>query len=612
MSHISKEMRDLADRFKKMELKIKNLEARANQSTAAVIQTGSSGVPADPPSSDALDSSTQLSAGRILGGIISDGGSETIDVSEGNGFLRISDDPLADILAITWSAETTLAIPTDTSRHIGIEYNSGSPQVLIATVDSAFNEHDNFHLGDVINEGGVLHIQNIPHYIANGISHLIERLVQTEDPVRGSGLILAESADVNRYVTVTAGTIWNRLTENTIGAIDTDPGGAGDTFDIYYKDGGAGFTKVASESAWDFDSYDDDSGVLAAVPNNKYAVLWFYMEFDGDLVAQYGRATYNTLAGAENEPVPSTAPDRITEHAILIGRIIFQESVTPANQVDTVFSTFLTGTGVTDHDGLGNIQTDDHHTKYTDGEADARAATLIAAEDHHARYTDGEADTRAALQDHDHATPIAAHAGAGDPHGDRAYSDGLGHHTKYNSTNLESDLGLTVAELLDVTTYGSANFAWVPMDFQHESQYGKATPRVQSGDIPGTISNVSGSDPVFFYKLTALPLTKGTLNLYIAGFELTLADADGSDYVFNVYVQTFSRSTTASVAANISGSPFATDDGAASFNHAGYHTKTFTGINIGSFQDLMMYLNCSTVTGDELNVVGIKGKFYYA
>ncbi len=311
-----------------------------------------------------------LSAGVITGGAIIDGGSETINVAAGTGMIRVSSTQTSQLIPVVWDAETSLAIPTDTSRHIGIEYNAGSPRVLIGTSDSDFNEHDKFHLGDVVNEGGTLHVQNIPHAVADVIAHMIERMVQTQDPIRGTGLILGESADANRRVTVTAGTIWNRMTEHIISAIDTDPGGTGSTFDIYYRNSPSGFIKVAGQTQWDMDSYDDGSGTLATLSSaNKRAVLWFYMEFDGALVAQYGRAEYNTMGAAENEAVPLTAPDRISEHAILIGRLIFQKDTTPAEQVDTVFTIFMTGTGVVDHDGLGNIQPDDHHTKFTANEA---------------------------------------------------------------------------------------------------------------------------------------------------------------------------------------------------------------------------------------------------
>ncbi len=328
-SVIDKQTRDLINRLNKADQDILKLKASINKilnKSTSLVATGSFG--AEPSNSHAaLDGvlgagsthlsvlasdiaeklSDLLSAGVITGGEITDGGSETINVAAGTGMIRIGTSQTDNLIPVVWDAETSLAIPTDTNRHIGIEYNAGSPRVLLGTSDSDFNEHDKFHLGDVINEGGVLHIQYIPHAVADAIAHMIERMVQTQDPTRGFGLILSESADANRFVTVTAGSIWNRLTESSIGAIDTDTGGAADTFDIYYRNSPSGFIKVSAQSAWDMDSFDDGSGTLATLASaNKRAVLWFYMEFDGQLVAQYGRAEYNTMAAAENEAPPNT------------------------------------------------------------------------------------------------------------------------------------------------------------------------------------------------------------------------------------------------------------------------------------------------------------------
>ena len=88
------------------------------------------------------------------------------------------------------------------------------------------------------------------------------------------------------------------------------------------------------------------------------------------------------MAAAENEAVPDTAPDRISEHAILIGRIIFQKNVTPAEEVSTVFTTFMVSTGVIDHDGIGNIQPDDHHTATVSGDIDHDATVNFEAGEH--------------------------------------------------------------------------------------------------------------------------------------------------------------------------------------------------------------------------------------
>lgn len=283
---------------------------------------------------DVLD--TLLSSGRITGGVISDAGGETIDVASGTGVIKTTDSSVGNFRFFDWSTDTGLAIPTDTVRHIGIEYNAGSPQVVVKTSDD-FDHHTDFHIGDVVNEGGTLHIQNVPHSVDNATGHIILRFFETMPLERSNkygGLILGESGDNNRYITVSAGTLWERITSFAIAAFDSS---GADRFDIYHRDGGAGFTRVANQQIWDNDSYDD--GNIALMDNNKYAVMWFYLELDGGLFAQYGRDQYNTAAGAELESLPATGPDRLQEHAKLIGRIIFKKSATIPVEVQSVFTT---------------------------------------------------------------------------------------------------------------------------------------------------------------------------------------------------------------------------------------------------------------------------------
>ena len=90
------------------------------------------------------------------------------------------------------------------------------------------------------------------------------------------------------------------------------------------------------------------------------------------------------------------------------------------------------GTGATDVANLDNIDAkivthtaivSAHHVKYTDGEARTAMNSLANTNPlNHNRYTDSEADARADLLDHDHATPITAHADISAAHHSR-YTD---------------------------------------------------------------------------------------------------------------------------------------------------------------------------------------------
>lgn len=280
------------------------------------------------------------SAGWAEGGTITDAGGGTVNVAAGSGYIRATDDILDTLLAFDWPAVTGQAITTDAARYIGVEYNSGTPQITIRTIDD-FDKNTDFLLGTVVNDGGTLHIQNTPWQVADHAGAMIERLVNTAGFLRASGLLLGESGDGNRYVTVSAGELWYGLTEFHINALDTSVTGS---FTMYYSDGGGGFTAVTGQTQWDNTHYDDGSGTLATMSNNWYANLWFYIEPDGDVIGLYGTAQDSNIGNVLDRPIPTSLPLRLQVHGRLIGRIVFKKSATTAEDVQSAFTTSL-GTG---------------------------------------------------------------------------------------------------------------------------------------------------------------------------------------------------------------------------------------------------------------------------
>ncbi len=294
------------------------------------------------------------SSGWTSGGVLSDAGSGNLDVAAGTGLIRATDSSTVQLLFFDWSASNGNAIPADTTRYVGVEYNAGSPQVVIKSADTWDNTTD-FILGVVTNEGGTLHITQSNHAVGDHARFMIERLHEVNGLQRASGVILGEDG-ANRNVTVSAGVLWEKLNEISISAIDTS---GADTFDIYYRDGIGGHTKVAAQSVYPNTEYDDSSGLLADIGNNKYAAMYFYIELDDELVMVYGTATYNTLAGAQLDPVPTDLPDRLVHHGLLIGRIIIKKSAV-SGVVETRFIETFSNTGVTSHLDIADVGSNTH------------------------------------------------------------------------------------------------------------------------------------------------------------------------------------------------------------------------------------------------------------
>lgn len=323
------------------------------------------------------------SAGWVSGGALVDTtlgtAGDSVYVAAGTGLIRALDNDTSTLSFCDWG-DTTLLMKTDSVHFVGIEYNAGAPRVFATGDFTDFNFQTNFDIATVVNEGDVLHIETSPQAVGDHAKKMIRRIDDVAGILRDNrtgGLILGETG--TRYVTVSAGNLWDKLNLFAIAAINTTP--AGDDFDRYYRDGSGGFTKQATQTQWNNTQWDDGDGGLATHANNKYGVEWFYLEVDGGLVSLFGRATHNSAAIAETETVPATLPPRITQHGILIGRIIFQESGATATEIQTVFSTVFPATQATDHGNLAGLADDDHSQYLREADANVDTTGWNAAAD---------------------------------------------------------------------------------------------------------------------------------------------------------------------------------------------------------------------------------------
>lgn len=324
-----------------------------NASTVELPQIGS------PTYTHVEDMNTLFhSAGQLNGGAISDSGSQQIDVAAGQGAIRIDTNSLAQLKFFDWAAVVNQDITVDTIRYIGVEYNNGSPQVVIRTSEN-WNLTTDFPLGEVTREGSNLHITNVPWRVGDHARFMAERMHATAHIARDNfagGLIFGESG--TRGVTVTPGTFWVGLTDFDIAAINTDNG---DDFDTYSSKAASDGLEAAGVSQWPNGQYDS-GGTLTNLGNNKWANLWWYLELDGGLVMVYGTAQYVTQAQAEAETPPTTIPNRLHNHGTLSSRFIFQEGAATAAQILSPFTTMFLMAGVTDHGDLGGLADPDHRS----------------------------------------------------------------------------------------------------------------------------------------------------------------------------------------------------------------------------------------------------------
>ena len=301
------------------------------------------------------------SAGHISGGeIAASATANAVDVAAGYGYIRATDGEHVEVVNFNWPASSAINIPDGTVRYIGVEYNAGSPQIVVKVTDT-WNHNTEFPLGIANNEGGVRHVTNIPWHTGDTSNHLIEYIDATSiifRDERQSGLILGETG--TRNIQITAGNLMSRMSQFPITAFDSS---VTDSFTTVYRDGVGGHTEPAAVTQWPNLQYDDGSGTLATLNTNKYASLWFYLAVDEHVYCVYGTEEHPNLAIAQQEAPPTDLPVRFPRHTILIGRLTFREGEATAAAISTAFDTVFNVASVTDHGALSGL-TDDDHAQY--------------------------------------------------------------------------------------------------------------------------------------------------------------------------------------------------------------------------------------------------------
>jgi hypothetical protein len=153
---------------------------------------------------------TYHSAGWISGGAITADGTN-IDVAAGAGAVRIAATRTSELDFFNWASNTGNATSTLNTYWVSVDYNSGSPLVVITNQDSepAWDYYTEFPLGVVYNEGGTLHILENPHAVGDHANFMIQRMYQTQQYARDDqlgGLAVGEDTTTGAITgTATAG-----------------------------------------------------------------------------------------------------------------------------------------------------------------------------------------------------------------------------------------------------------------------------------------------------------------------------------------------------------------------------------------------------------------------
>lgn len=266
--------------------------------------------------------------------------------------LRATDSLTGDLTYLSLAEQDNQTITSaDTTYIISLNYNDGvTPTISLLETNPYTADKRNISIGRVMKDGS----DNV-HYISGGYRfqdgtekmHIRAKTLRNLELNGGSAIAYSGT---NNF-TMTEGTIYGGLNKFTVSSYDS----ASTQFTPIYSDGGAGFTEGADRNTIDFAKYDDGDGTLGDVGVAKYSVHWVYRHsYDGHVYVRYGEGSY-ALADAETALEP-TKPDHLTDFGLLIGKIIAPQAGGSFTVIQMVSDTFFSGTSVSDHAELSNLQ----------------------------------------------------------------------------------------------------------------------------------------------------------------------------------------------------------------------------------------------------------------
>lgn len=307
------------------------------------------------------------------GGTISDGGSGTADIAACTAWCKESDSDTAIGRFFNYAGKTGQALTNNSVNAIYLDYNGGTPQIVVATDYTTYGfQQDHVLIGAVYRQDNTLHIFQSDFLGIGGDNIGFMHAVEHHGAHRSSGMITTDGGSL--ALAVSTGVLYAGHNRHTTTA-------DGSTWSYWYtEDSGSTWEEVTSQSVLTQHYNDiDASPGKVALTSNRYGVHWVYMDIDGvHIHIVYGQGDY-TANEAEEALVPSVLPPIVVGYCVLIAKIINQEGETDMT-ITYPWTTVFTSSLATDHNLLANLTVGDVHTQYTLKSLFDAANTILKAD----------------------------------------------------------------------------------------------------------------------------------------------------------------------------------------------------------------------------------------
>lgn len=280
-----------------------------------------------------------------------DNGNSTCNVGSCTFIMYASADFSGDLEKYTVPAATNLGPFDSSGKYICVDYNSGSPIYTVKT-SSQVNGSNIVPIFKCWWDGTYLHSLDSDSQ-ALGLSNKISTMISSTMPYNRAGqtgLALGEAA--TRLITVTGAYVFAGTNPISVASYNSST----DLLTFAYYNGSAWVLNRAT-TQYDNSQYNPAGG-LTSLSGNRFTVNWVYRSI-GDVKECFyvlGDSQYNSLADAQLSKKRSDVPSFISQHCMLVGRIIVQQAASTASAIESSFDTAFQSSSVGAHNDLSGLQ----------------------------------------------------------------------------------------------------------------------------------------------------------------------------------------------------------------------------------------------------------------
>lgn len=288
------------------------------------------------------------------------------NIGAGTGYISNPETGIAT--KVTWAAQTAQTTPyLATSVATYVLKDSAGATVLQNSYPTTTQFRTHIYLGKLVHTTftTILFVVNEPSRMYH-VSGDLHDLVSTFGSMNRSGNMISPNG-ANLQINVSAGETYregaNFSTNRNSPNITNEPAVNATSFRNKFRNGSGGWSAVNTTTV-DPNYYDNGTGILALVPNNKFTLKVVYrFGGTGTIHMDYGQAVYDNMTAADNGISATVASDPDTKNfASRIGWIIIQQGTTSLLDVtkykfvpaDKIGERAATASGVTSLQGAYN------------------------------------------------------------------------------------------------------------------------------------------------------------------------------------------------------------------------------------------------------------------